>query len=171
LIQFRLKHQQLQEARQAYEDKDQELDNKLQLIKELSDDAMEIHIVSIEKQRKMYTWVDRAMAVDVVITGLHYGHLNGSNQHEEHTYLRQIWVAMQRIITRLDVGIAEMRRERQEKLNALRKLKVEVDRLDVEVSDQEAELERIRAEWKEARATFNSVKKPQFGELVHREVR
>jgi hypothetical protein len=171
LIEYNLKYQQLQEARQAYEDKGQELDNKLELIKKLSDEAMEIQDASIEKQRKMYKWVYRAITVDVVITGLYYGHLNGFNQHEEHTYLMQIRMAMRRIITRLGVGITQMQREHQEKLNALRKLKVEVDRLDVEISDKEAELERIRAEWKEVRATFYSVKKPQYGEQVRREVR
>ena len=175
MIEYHLKYQQLEEARQAYEDKDQELDHKLQLIKELSDEATVLHVASIEKQGRMYKWVDRALAVRVVITGLRYGHLSGSNQHEEHgylmqiwmavrreehRYLMQIWMAIRRIITHLDDDVAEMRREHQEKLNTLRKLKSEVVRLDVERIDKEAELERILTEWKEVRVDFHSVNKP-----------
>jgi hypothetical protein len=80
-------------------------------------------------------------------------------------------MAIRRIITRLDDDFAEMRREHQEKLSTLRKLKFEANRLDVELIVKEAELERIRTEWKEVRATFNSVIRPQVGEMVHREVR
>jgi chromosome segregation ATPase len=160
LIEYHLKYQQLEEARQAYEDKDQELDHKLQLIKELSDEATVLHVASIEKQGRMYKWVERALAVRAVITGLRYGHLSGSNQHEKHSYLMQIWMAIRRIITRLDDDVAEMRREHQEKLNTLRKLKFEVVRLDVELIDKEAELERILTEWEEVRANFKSANKP-----------
>ena len=165
-----LKYQQLQEARQAYEDKEEELDYKLQLIKELSDEVTLHHVAFREQQRRMYTWVDRALAVRVVTTGLRYGHLGGS-RYLMSRYLMQIWMAIRRIITRLDDDFAEMRREHQEKLSTLRKLKFEANRLDVELIVKEAELERIRTEWKEVRATFNSVIRPQVGEMVHREVR
>jgi hypothetical protein len=76
------------------------------------------------KQRNMYTWVDRARAVDVVIIGMEYGQSSGYNRREEQTHLVRIWMTMQRIMSGLGGGLAEMPRKHQEKLNALRKLEV-----------------------------------------------
>jgi hypothetical protein len=59
---------------------------------------------------KSYTWVERARAVDVVILGMEYGQSNGYSRREEQTYLVRIWLAMQRIISGLDGGLAEMQR-------------------------------------------------------------
>jgi hypothetical protein len=63
----------------------------------LYDEAMEIHDAFMEKQRKMYTWVDRARAVDVVMIRMEYGQSSGYSRREEQTYLVRIWLAMQRI--------------------------------------------------------------------------
>jgi hypothetical protein len=77
----------------------------------LYDEAMEIHDAFVEKQRNMYTWVDRARAVDVVIIGMEYGQSSGNSWRVEQTYLVRIWLAMQRIISGLDGGLAEMQRK------------------------------------------------------------
>jgi hypothetical protein len=77
----------------------------------LYDEAMEIHDAFMEKQRKMYTWVDRARAVDVVMIRMEYGQSSGYSRREEQTYLVRIWLAMQRIISGLDGGLAEMQRK------------------------------------------------------------
>jgi hypothetical protein len=77
----------------------------------LYDEAMEIHDAFMEKQRNMYTWVDRARAVDVVIIGMEYGQSSGYSRRVEQTYLVRIWLAMQRIIAGLDGGLAEMQRK------------------------------------------------------------
>jgi hypothetical protein len=53
----------------------------------LYDEAMEIHDAFMEKQRNMYTWVDRARAVDVVIIGMEYGQSSGYSRRVEQTYL------------------------------------------------------------------------------------
>jgi hypothetical protein len=72
---------------------------------------MEIHDAFMEKQRKMYTWLDRARAVDVAMIGMEYGQSSGHNRREEQTYLVRIWLTMQRIISGLDGGLAEMQRK------------------------------------------------------------
>ena len=65
----------------------------------------------MEKQRKMYTWVDRARAVDVVMIRMEYGQSSGYNRREEQTYLVRIWLTMQWIISGLDGGFVEMQRK------------------------------------------------------------
>jgi hypothetical protein len=74
-------------------------------------EAMEIQDAFMEKQRNMYTWVDRARAVHGAIIGMEYGQSSGYSRREEQTYLVRIWLAMQRIISGLDGGLAEMQRE------------------------------------------------------------
>jgi hypothetical protein len=66
---------------------------------------------SWRSKENMYTWVDRARAVDVVIIGMEYGQSSGYSRRVEQTYLVRIWLAMKRIISGLDGGLAEMQRK------------------------------------------------------------
>jgi hypothetical protein len=92
---------------------------------------MEIHDAFMAKQRNMYTWVDRARAVDVVIIGMEYGQSSGYNRREEQTHLVRIWMTMQRIMSGLGGGLAEMPRKHQEKLNALRNSRLHLRKLSL----------------------------------------